>query len=211
MLHFTLKDFATWERFYTTNFINSLSGFKSASLIASVNKNNLPNLAIFSNIIHIGASPALIGFINRPKEAAPHTIKNIEQTGEYTINHIPKNLISNAHQTSAKYNEGESEFDKCGFKPEWIPGVKAPFVAESNLKYSLQLEEIISIKINNTFLVIGSIQQVFVTEGIQNSDGFLQIEKAGSITTLGVDAYYETTLLDRFAYAKAGNNPKKIT
>ena len=66
--------------------MNSLSGFRPVSLIATINEQGVSNLGVFSNIVHLGADPALIAFINRPREAAPHTIRNIEIRGKYTIN-----------------------------------------------------------------------------------------------------------------------------
>ena len=58
--HLRPEDLASFDRFTRANIINSLSGFKSASLIGTVNKNGQSNLAIFSNIVHIGADPALV-------------------------------------------------------------------------------------------------------------------------------------------------------
>jgi ferritin len=80
--HFSLSELQTWDRFTRANFINSLSGFKSLSLIGTVNDKGVSNLAVFSNIVHLGADPALIGFINRPLSAAPHTIQNIQDPKE---------------------------------------------------------------------------------------------------------------------------------
>ncbi len=200
--HFDLATIKNWDRFYRTHFVNSLSGFKSVSLIGTVNKKGQTNLAIFCNIVHVGADPALIGFINRPIEAAPHTIKNIEATNAYTINHIDVSMIDAAHQTSAKYAAGESEFDAVGLTAEWKTNCQAPFVLESKVKYSLTLVEIIPIAINKTFLVIGALQDVYVEEQILQSDGFLQIEKVHSVCSLGIDGYYETNLLKRLPYAK---------
>ncbi|MEY2811017.1 MAG: hypothetical protein RI991_12, partial [Bacteroidota bacterium] len=114
MKHYTIAEIQGWSRIYRANFVNSLSGFKPVSLIATVNKAGQPNLAIFSNIVHLGADPALIGFINRPKEAAPHTIRNIEESGFYTINHILPAFVEKAHQTSAKYADEVNEFDAVG-------------------------------------------------------------------------------------------------
>ena len=94
MQYFSIDEIKGWERFYRANFINSLQGFKPVSLLGTVSENGIPNLAIFSNIIHIGADPALIGFINRPVEAAPHTIQNIELTRHYTINHIQPSFVA---------------------------------------------------------------------------------------------------------------------
>jgi flavin reductase (DIM6/NTAB) family NADH-FMN oxidoreductase RutF len=210
MNHFSSDQIKTWDRFYRANFINSLSGFKSATLIGTISKQGNPNLAIFSNLVHLGADPAMIGFINRPKEAAPHTITNIEATGIYTMNHIQPSFIKQAHQTSAKYEAGESEFEKTGLGVEWKENIKAPFVAESNIKYLMELIEIIPIKYNGSFFVIGKVKDVFVDEAIIGENGFLHIEKAGSITTLGIDGYYETNLLARFCYAKPGTLTEKI-
>ena len=210
MQHFSLADIDAWDRFYRGNFINSLSGFKSASLIGTISNEGLPNLAIFSNIVHIGANPALIGFVNRPLDAAPHTINNIEKTGMYTINHIHKNMVAAAHQTSAKYPVEENEFTATGLTAIYTNGCIAPFVKESNVKYSVALHQIIPITINNTFLIIGAVQDVYVNENIILPDGFIEIEKAGSITSLGVDAYYTAEPIARYKYAKADKPPTMV-
>ena len=207
---YDLSDIQSWERFYRANFINSLSGFKSASLIATVNSEGRSNLAIFSNIVHLGADPALIGFVNRPREAAPHTLSNIEATGSYTINLIPANLIEQSHQTSAKYEQGESEFSAVGLTEEFTEHCKAPFVLESPVKYSLELKEIIPIVFNNTFFVIGAVTAAFVDEHILSADGFLDLEKANIITSLGIDGYYATEKVARFSYAKPGKPLSRI-
>lgn len=196
------EEIKSWSRFYRGNFVNSLSGFKSVSLIGTVDSDRRSNLAVFSNLVHLGADPALIGFINRPREAAPHTLANIEATSLYTINHITDSMVVQAHQTSAKYEEGVSEFNATGLNEEWIEGVPVPFVKESHVKYLLQLEDVFPIKQNGTFLVIGSLRLAVVPHEIISGDGFLHLEQAGSITSLGIDGYYNTSALGRFSYAK---------
>ena len=210
MKHFSTTTIATWERFYRANFINSLTGFKSVSLIGTVNKTGQTNLAIFSSVVHLGSDPALIGFINRPINAAPHTLANIQSTETYTINHVHPSFLELAHQTSAKYPEEVSEFEELGLTPEWIETIQAPFVKESIVKYALRLEEIIPIKLNNTFLVIGKLQHVKLEDNILLPDGFLELDKASSLCSNGIDAYYSTQLIDRYEYAKPGVKPQKI-
>lgn len=192
----------TFERFYRANFINSLSGFKPVSLIGTANASGQTNLAVFSNIFHIGADPALVGYINRPRQAAPHTIANIEATRIYTINHIQKEQIVKAHMTSAKYPDHISEFESVGFTPEYIDGISAPFVKESMLKFALKLRDIIPISFNDTSLVIGEIITVSIDDELISKDGFIDLEKAGSVCSSGIDAYYEVHKLNRYAYAK---------
>lgn len=202
MSFISLSKIQSWERHYRTNFINSLSGFKSASLIATINKEGKTNLTMFSNIVHIGADPALIGFVNRPKAATPHTINNIEASSVYTINLIPAHLVEQAHQTSAKYPEGESEFNAVNLTEEWNESCKAPFVLECPVKYAMELKEIIPLQINGIFLVIGAVTAAIIDEAILSADGFLYLEKANIISSLGIDGYYTMDKLARYSYAK---------
>lgn len=203
MQQFTSAEWQSWERFYRANFINSLTGFKSASLIGTINAQGVPNLGMFSSMVHIGSDPALIGYINRPVAAAPHTLANIKANGFYTVNHIHPNFLAQAHQTSAKYPDEANEFTEVGLTEEYIAGVQVPFVKESHIKYLLSLKEIIPIQLNDTFLVIGQLEQVLIDPSLQpTTDGFLHLDQAGSICSNGLDAYYKTELIDRYAYAK---------
>lgn len=202
MQHYSLQHMQQWQRFYRANFINTLSGFKSASLIGTVNKEGQYNLAIFSNIVHLGADPALVGFVNRPREAAPHTLANIEATGRYTINLIPAAITKKAHLTSAKYPAGTSEFDVVGLTPEILNNHAAPFVKESPVKYALELKEIIPVTHNNTFFVIGAVTAVYIDEALVSEDGSINLPKADIITSLGIDSYYTANFVEKLAYAK---------
>ena len=210
MTSYTISEIESWERFYRANFINSLTGFKSVNLIGTVNNVGQTNLGIFSSIVHIGSNPPLIGYINRPIKAAPHTLANIQATGIYTINHIHPSFVNQAHQTSAKYEAGVNEFEQVGLTPEFHEKIAAPFVKESKIKYALLLQEIIPIKLNDTFLVIGKVMSIQIEQDIISEDGFIHLDKANSICSNGIDGYYTTELLDRYRYAKPGIEPQKI-
>lgn len=207
---YSSSDIQSWERFYRANFINSLTGFKSVSLIGTADKNGNNNLSIFSSIVHIGSNPALVGYINRPRKAAPHTLANIETTGIYTINHILPEYLDKAHQTSAKYPEGVSEFEAVGLTPEFAANIPAPFVKESRIKYALSLQQIIPVTLNDTFLVIGKIEYVHLAGDYLSPDGFIHLHEAASVCSNGVDSYYSTHPLARFEYAKPDIPIRKI-
>jgi flavin reductase (DIM6/NTAB) family NADH-FMN oxidoreductase RutF len=209
-MYYNQSTIQSWERFYRANFINSLTGFKSVSLIATADKNGRPNLGVFSSIVHIGSDPALVGYINRPRKAAPHTLANIESTGVYTINHIHPSYLPKAHQASAKYAAGVSEFEEVGLTMEFIENSSAPFVKESRVKYALALQEIIPIKLNETFLVIGKIEMVKLEDNYVTQDGFINLHKAGTVCSNGIDSYYLTQPAGRYTYAKPGIEPEKI-
>ena len=211
MQHFSPTEWQSWERFYRANFINSLTGFKSASLIGTINAQGVPNLGIFSSMVHIGSDPALIGYINRPLAAAPHTLSNISANGLYTVNHIHPSFLEKAHQTSAKYPDEVNEFTEVGLTEEYLEGINVPFVKESPIKYLLSLKEMIPITLNSTFLVVGQLEQVLIDPTLKpTTDGFLHLDQAGSICSNGLDAYYKSELIDRYAYAKPGKTAEKL-
>jgi flavin reductase (DIM6/NTAB) family NADH-FMN oxidoreductase RutF len=182
--------------------INSLGGFKSVSLIGTSDLDGNENLAIFSSIFHIGANPPLIGLIFRPSPPERNTYNNIIDTGFYTINHINESIYRQAHQTSARYDQTESEFEITNLKPEYKDSFFAPYVAESNIQLGIEFKEQIIIPINNTTMIIGEITQVYIPENCLSEDGFVDIEKANSITCSGLDSYHKTVQLDRLSYAK---------
>ncbi|HRG01317.1 MAG TPA: flavin reductase [Bacteroidia bacterium] len=201
--YFSFVDLMGLEQRYRAAFVNSLSGFKSVALIGTADSKRQTNLAIFNSLVHIGANPPYIGFISRPDSVDRHTLANIIETGYYTINHINEAIYKQAHQTSARYPKDISEFDATHLTPDYKLGFKAPFVKESYIQMGVQFKERINITTNNTVLVIGQINQVYFPNDCLCSDGFLDIEKAKSITCSGLDSYHKTERLARLTYAKA--------
>lgn len=201
---FTETDFPSMEKQFRTNLINALSGFKSVNLVGTLNKQGLTNLAIFSQIFHVGANPPLMGMLVRPDSVPRHTLTNLLETGFYTFNNILPEFYRAAHQTSARY-EG-SEFDACGFTPEFSSIHPAPYVRESSIKIGLKFAEKHDLAINGTILVIGSVIEISCPSDCLAEDGYLDIEKAQSITCSGLDSYHTTQRLSRLPYAK----PKKV-
>lgn len=201
-MNFSPQDIAQFEQRYRTAFINSLTGFKSVNLVGTVNSNGEENLAIFSQVFHLGAHPPLIGMIVRPHTTTRHTLENILEQKHFTLNHINPDIFHQAHQTSARYPREVSEFTETGLTPLYDGNFPAPYVQESKLRIGLQLEETQTLAINQTVLVIGSIQRVVVDEHAIQADGFIDLEVLGSITSSGLDSYHTTHRLARLPYAK---------
>ncbi|WP_338760355.1 flavin reductase [Bernardetia sp. ABR2-2B] len=190
------------EKRFRANFINSISGFKSVGLIGTISKTKQTNLAIFSQVFHLGANPALMGFIVRPEISPRHTLENIEETNYFTFNHINEEFYKQAHQTAARYEKEVSEFEATGLTPHFENDFIAPYVKESHFRVGLKLEEKHELSINNTIFLIASVQEVILNEEIIEKDGYIDIEKAGTITSSCLDSYHVTKHLDRLPYAK---------
>lgn len=203
LMHFSSRQIAELEKRQRTALINSLSGFKSLNLIGTVDKEGQNNVAIFNSVIHLGADPALIGFISRPDSVERHTVENVRETGCYTINNVNKDIFEKAHQTSARYKREQSEFDAVGLKADYKNNFSAPYVQESNVQIGLRLKDIIPIQINNTLLVVGEVEELYFPDEIWDADhGIFDIEKAGTVAGSGLDGYHSTQLIKRMKYAK---------
>ena len=200
--HITHEQILNMEKQERVHFANSLGGFKSIGLIGTQNIKSQSNLAIVDSILHIGSNPPLFGMVFRPGAVARHTLENILETGFYTINHITEKIHKQAHQTSARYDRDCSEFDETGLTTEFKNNFFAPFVKESNIQLAMEFKEKITLSINNTVLLIGEVKDVYFPENCLQKDGFLDIEKAESITCSGLDSYHKTKQISRLSYAK---------
>lgn len=209
--HLTTDHIKNMETRYRAKLINSLSGFKSANLIATKNTTGQTNLAIVSSVIHLGSDPALIGYITRPASTQRDTLNNIITTEKYTINQISSDFWQAGHQTSARYAENESEFKHVGLTEQYIENFSSPFVKESKLKYALTLADIIPIPANNTQLIIGQVTDILCTETAIKSDGYIDIERLNTTCISSLDSYHTTIRLGRLSYAKPNKKPKLLT
>lgn len=195
------QDFQAMERRYRAHFINSLSGYKSANLIGTIDQHGVSNLSIVSSVIHLGADPALIAFINRPHTVERNTLDNIYTSEQFTVNHVSRTHFEDAHHTSARYDANISEFDQTRLS-EYFTELKAPYVAQSSVKMGVEFRQKIDIELNGTVLVIGEIIEVLLDDSIIQPDGKLDLVTAETVSVTGLDEYHIATSLGRLAYAK---------
>ena len=202
MKSFTYDDLMQLPSRYRGVLLNKVSGLKPANLIGTKSKDGQTNLAIFNSVVHIGANPPYLGFVLRPTTVERHTYENIKETGFYTINQITTQIHQEAHQTSAKYERGVSEFEAVGLTAFYAHDFYAPFVKKSPIKIGLQFEEEHHIKCNDTRLVIGRVEHLFLPDGLIEEDGNIALERLDSVAIGGLDSYYAIEKLGRYGYAK---------
>lgn len=188
------------DRVYRLKLVNSLSGFKSANLIASVSKSGESNVAIFSSVVHLGSDPALIAFVMRPRTVPRDTYRNIKEIGQYTINHVHESIVEKAHITSGSWSE--SEFRKSGLTEEHHKGFTAPFVKESKIKFAVSFADELPIRQNGTLLIVGQIEKIFLQEDLINKDGALDLFQAKSATVSGLNSYGVVSKLAEHDYVR---------
>lgn len=190
------------EKRQRANLINSLSGYKSANLLGTISAKGQTNLALMSSVFHIGAHPPLVGALLRPHSVPRHSLENLKELGEYTLNMVTSSMYQKAHQSSARYPREQSEFSAVGLDEEYSSRLKAPYVAQSPVRTGLKLLDTQTLAVNDTVLVIGEIVELHIEPGLLGEDGHLDLNAADAVAVSGLDEYHCATSLARLAYAK---------
>ena len=202
MHKFNRIDIDKMSKIFRLNLINSITGYKSANLIGTKTDDKINNVAVFSSVTHLGSDPPLIGFITRPENGNRNTYNNILKNKLFTINHIVKNQIISAHQSSAKYPKNISEFDKTDLKSEFKNNFDAPFVKDSPVQIGCSFVNKYFIKENKTILMIGQVEILFINKKLLVEDGFVKLDREDIITVNGLDGYALPKLIKRIPYAR---------
>ena len=201
MKSFSTADLKSLNKIFRLNLINSCTGLKSANLIVTLGQKNL-NVAVFSSVVHLGSDPAMLGFVLRPTTVPRDTYKNILENQYFTVNHITKSMVEDAHHTSAKYPEEVSEFDYTNLKPQFVEGHKVPFVQDSPVQLYCEYSNSYPIKENNTLFIVANILNIRVNSQILQANGLLNLPAADVVAINGLSAYAETTLYKELDYQR---------
>ena len=199
-MKFQSKDIKKLNKVYRLNLINSITGIKPGNLIATKSKSGEDNVAIFSSVVHLGSSPAQIGFVLRPqKTRKSDTYINISDSKFYTINHISKEMYVKAHNTSIK--DDVSEFDLLNIKKEFKDDFYAPYVKKSPIKLGMKMIDMIELP-NDCLFVIGEIENLYIESKLLNLDGTLDLEVGDIMGIGGLNTYYELNKIDTLPYVR---------
>ncbi|MDX1636503.1 MAG: flavin reductase [Balneolaceae bacterium] len=206
----TRSDIEKMEKVPRLKLVNALPGFKSANLLGTVNGNGVENLAVFSSVIHIGSNPPLLGFMLRPTTVPRHTYDNIrDNDGWYTVNHIHREIFERAHQTSGNYRADLSEFEQCGLASWYSDTCPAPYVREARIRIGMKMVEEHLVLANETRLIVGSVEEVWIPDSPDGEEYSLDLEQAGTVAISGVDGYHETRRIDRLGYVRVDDTLKR--
>ena len=207
MKHFNKTALTDMDFASRIKLINSISGYKSANLVGTIDSLKQNNLAIVSSVVHIGSDPALLGFFVKAF-GERHTLSNILETHVFTINHINKDIAYQAHYTSAEFPKSVSEFEKCKLTPQFIDQFDAPFVAESRVKVGLTLADKMDIKLSGTTLIIGHVTHVLLeNENYFDPTSGIDLNSAGTICISGLDSYHDVQKFASYEFAQVESFP----
>jgi len=199
----TKANWSAWPHRKKVAFINSVSGFRNAFLLSTKSEDGVSNLSLVTNVFHVGAEPALIACLIRPDTVTRDSLNNIRKNKVCTLNHVCEDILEQAHQCSARFDAGVSEFLEVGLNEE-ESALGVPYVKESKIKLALKLVEEKSL-VNKTHLLVFSIEEISMPSDIVDDDGCVRCDKVSSIAACGLYEYYSTVKVAKFNYAKVKN------
>ncbi len=153
--------------------------------ISTVSIEGVNNLAPFSYFAGVSSDPPLIivSIGSKSEGIKKDTWKNIEETGEFVINIVTRDVLEQMNITSLPFDEEIDEFEKAGLTPADSRYVKAPRVKESPVNIECKRYEII--QIGKMGLILGKVLTVHVRDDILNEKGYVDTTKLEIVGRLG--------------------------
>jgi len=153
--------------------------------ISTVSKDGIYNLAPFSYFAGVSSSPPLLMVSIGSKETGDKkdTWKNIEETGEFVVNIVTKELLDKMNISSIAFDAEIDEFEKAGLTPEKSTVVKVPRVKESPINIECKKFEIINI--GKMGIVFGEIVNFHIKDELINEKGYVDTTKIDIAGRLG--------------------------
>lgn len=159
--------------------------------IASRSARGVVNLAPYSFFGAFSANPKIIGFSS---EGYKDTIRNIEETGEFTWNLTSQQLAHAMNRTAVPAPPEVNEFSLAGLTEAQGRNVSVPYVAESPASFECKLLQVIRLRslggdLTNNWIAFGQVVGVHIrSEFLKN--GLFDLKAAQPLLRAGYRGDY---------------------
>lgn len=184
--------------------------------VSTVNLEGQPNLAPFSFFNAVCQNPPTLLFcpgIRSADRSPKDTYHNIKATGEFVVNFVTEALADAMNLTAAEVPAEVNEFERAGLTAAPSKIVRAPYVAESPIRFECRLREIITIseEPGGGYIVIGTVVYMHFDDAVYREDGTLDYDAYQAIGRLTGPGYSRIT--DRFDLQRPASEvrPTKAT
>ncbi|WP_411348574.1 flavin reductase family protein [Paenibacillus sp. WLX2291] len=186
-----ITDQLTWKdsyKLYTGSIVP-----RPIALVSTMSAEGIPNVAPFSNFCGVCPQPFTVAFapLTRPEDGTKKdTLRHIEATGQFVINIVTEQIVSQVNEASFEFAYGVSEFRETGLTP--VPSVQVqPYrVQESPIHMECVLEDIVKIGegAGSSNLVLGRVVQMHIEDALYN-DGKIDLFQLQPVARLAGEYY----------------------
>lgn len=148
--------------------------------VGSTSADGIDNLAPHSFFTVASTAPPVIQFTSI---GAKDTLRNVRETGEFTVNLAPESLFEQINATGTDYPADVSEFDAVGLTREPSRRVRAPRVAESPVAIECVLHD--TVEFDASTVVFGRVVGLAIDDDVLADDGLPAIDRLAPLSRLG--------------------------
>lgn len=182
----------------------AIVGPRPIGWMGTCSKDGVTNLAPYSFFNALNHQPALLGFASIGYK---DTIRNIEETGEFTWNLASRDIAASMNQSSVSAPAHVDEFALVGLTKAASHSIKAPRVAEAPVSLECRLSDIIRLKGSNgtptdTWFVYGEVVHVHIREDMLVDGVYDTVRARPVLRGGGLADYFEIIEACRFAMRK---------
>ncbi|MGE6740047.1 flavin reductase family protein [Allorhizobium pseudoryzae] len=148
------------------------------------------NLSPYSFFNIVSDHPKIVMFSSSGRK---HSLKNAEETGEFTASLVSRPLVDKMNASSAPVDYGVDEFALSGLTHKMGSLVDAPFVEEAYAALECRVTQILQPQTLDggeaeSFMVFGQVVAIHISEAII-SDGRIDMERARPVARMGYMDY----------------------
>ncbi|MBA2565477.1 MAG: flavin reductase family protein [Gemmatimonadetes bacterium] len=144
------------------------------------------NLAPFSFFMGVASAPPTlaISLVRRRTGDKKDTLRNIETTGDFTVNMVSEDMAEAMNLTAMDAPYGEDEFALAGLTPLASERVAAPRVAEAPVQMECRLERVIEVGTQPAHLILGEVLLFHAREDVL-TEGTIDVSRLRPLSRLG--------------------------
>jgi flavin reductase (DIM6/NTAB) family NADH-FMN oxidoreductase RutF len=184
--------------------LNSVVVPRPIAWVCSRSREGVLNLAPHSFYTVACVDPPVVQFTSVGRK---DSLRNVEATGEFTVNLTPEALFEQVNATGTDFPPGESEAEQCGVRLEPSERVGVPRVAESPVSVECTLHS--TVRLGDSTVVFGRVMAISVWEDAVR-DGRPRIEHLQPLARLGGNEWStigEVRAIPRIPYRRWAEDP----
>jgi flavin reductase (DIM6/NTAB) family NADH-FMN oxidoreductase RutF len=199
---FVLEELKASQRY---DLLSGLVVPRPIAFVSTLSKAGVPNLAPFSYFMAGGVQPASLMFcpVLDMKGEPKDTLRNVEETGEFVVNLVTREMAEGMNATSWSYPAEEAEWPVSGFTMVPSSRVEPSRVAESPVQFECRLFHALrhGEGPSASVYVVGEVLVAHVSERYADVDAGLT-EPIQPIARLGGRRYFDLAACEVFELAR---------
>jgi len=165
--------------------------------ISTTSETGVDNLAPYSFFNVVAVDPPVVMFAPVGRTDLKDTPRNVQDTEQFVVNIVTREVVEVMNATSATLPAGESEFDAVGIKRADSILVNPPRVAAAKIAFECELHEWIDV--GGSVVILGEVVHAHVDKSVL-TDGKIDIDKVDTVGRLAGSQYAST--VDRFSISR---------